>query len=232
MPAEPAAKAIIFDVEGTLIDCTRETIACWHETLASFGIDAPAEALQLLSGLDGNDLVKKLAPSADDAMRRAIIKAQGKRYKKDYLPLARPVPHAGQLMESLRKNGWRLALATTCDRAELRFYGRIMRSLELCEVAVCGGDVKRGKPHPDLFKLALRRLELSPEACIAVGDTPYDVMAAHSVGLTCFGVLTGGFTARDLLESGAEEVAKNVAVLAYPVKGERNAKGDRRVLTA
>ena len=50
-------------------------------------------------------------------------------------------------------------MATTCDRAELRFYGRIMRSLELCEVAVCGADVKRGKPHPDLFKLALRRLE-------------------------------------------------------------------------
>ena len=45
MPAEPAAKAIIFDVEGTLIDCARETIACWHETLASFGIDAAADTL-------------------------------------------------------------------------------------------------------------------------------------------------------------------------------------------
>ena len=182
MPAEPTAKAIIFDVEGTLIDCAGETIACWYETLASFGIDARADALQLLSGLDGDDLVKKLAPNADDATRRAIIKAQRKRYKKDYLPLARPVPHAGELMESLRKSGWRLALATTSDRVELRFYGRIMRSLELCEVAVCGADVKPGKPHPDLLKLALRRLELSPEACIAVGDTPYDAMAARSIG--------------------------------------------------
>ena len=115
MPAEPAAKAIIFDVEGTLIDCARETIACWHETLASLEIDAPADTLQLLSGLDGDDLVKTLAPDADDTTRRAIIKAQGKRYKR--LSAFSPSgPHVGQLLERLRKNGRRLALATTLPR--------------------------------------------------------------------------------------------------------------------
>jgi HAD superfamily hydrolase (TIGR01509 family) len=215
MPAEQAHKAIVFDVEGTLIDCTGNTIACWQATLARFGIDVDQPILQRLSGLDGEDMLTKLAPEADDALRKKIIKAQGQRYKNDYLPLARTVPHAGQLLESLRREGWRLALATTCDRTELRYYAQMMRALELCEVAVCGADVKRGKPHPDLFKLARRRLQLGPEAIIAVGDTPYDALAAGAAGMSCLGVLSGGFAAHELLDAGVKEVARNVTELRF-----------------
>jgi beta-phosphoglucomutase-like phosphatase (HAD superfamily) len=91
----------------------------------------------------------------------------------------------------------------------------MMREVELCEVAVCGADVKRGKPHPDLFKLARRRLELGPEAIIAVGDTPYDALAAGAAGMSCLGVLSGGFAAHELLDAGVKEVARNVTELRF-----------------
>jgi len=69
---------------------------------------------------------------------------------------------------------------------------------------VCGSDVKHGKPHPDVFELARKRLKVRMRrSIVCVGDTPYDAAAARAAGLATVGVLTGHFAASDLLASGS-----------------------------
>ena len=84
----------------------------------------------------------------------------------------------------------------------------------LCDVIVCGSDVKKGKPHPDLFRFVLKKLELHQHsAAIAIGDTPFDAMAAQATGMGAVGVLTGGHTAQELEHAGCALVIPQVADL-------------------
>ena len=81
--------AYIFDVEGTLIDCVAETLQCRGETLAAFGISVPSGHLQLMSGMDGDEMLATLAPGLDQRARKNILAAQGERYRAVYLPRVR-----------------------------------------------------------------------------------------------------------------------------------------------
>ena len=86
---------------------------------------------------------------------------------------------------------------------------------ELCDVVVCGSDVKKGKPHPDLFRFVLNKLSLHQDsAAVAIGDTPFDAMAARASGMGAIGVLTGGYAAQDLEHAGCAMVLPQIAALA------------------
>jgi HAD superfamily hydrolase (TIGR01509 family) len=211
------ANLLIFDVEGTLIDCVPDIITCWRETLADYGIRVTTEELQRYSGLDSDDMLKALAPLERPEARSEISKSQSHRYKEHYLDQAKAIPGVHDALKELKGSDRRLALATTCQRGELSRYDRLIDVLSLCEEVSCGTDVKRGKPHPDLFRLVLRRLKTQAAAAIAVGDTPYDAMAARACGIPAIGVLTGGFSASDLREAGCAEVVADVTkIVLHP----------------
>jgi HAD superfamily hydrolase (TIGR01509 family) len=202
--SEPANQDFIFDVEGTLVDCVPETLACWEAVLKEFGHDRSVQDLQPYSGMDPNDMLEQLVTQASGELRQAIIKRQGDAYRESYLPKARPLPGVRQLFTALKSSGRGIALATTCDREELDHYRKVMEVDDLIDVIACGDDVKHGKPHPDLFELALKRLGRT--AAIVVGDTPFDAIAAKRIGSVPVGVLSGGFAKRMLIEAGCVAV--------------------------
>jgi phosphoglycolate phosphatase-like HAD superfamily hydrolase len=108
-----------------------------------------------------------------------------------------------------------LGIATTCKRDELACYDEKMAGvLAQADAVASGDDVEKGKPHPDLCEVVLRRMGLVPAASgIAVGDTPYDAIAASKVGLRAVGVLTGGFSSEALRAAGCDLVLDRVADL-------------------
>jgi phosphoglycolate phosphatase-like HAD superfamily hydrolase len=121
--------AYIFDVEGTLIDCAPQTLRCWHETLAAFGVPVPMVShLQRLSGMDGNEMLATLLPSLDEGARKEIVDAKGERYRADYLPRVRAFPGVRVIFTAIKAHGARIALATDCQSDELKRY----RSLIEC----------------------------------------------------------------------------------------------------
>jgi phosphoglycolate phosphatase-like HAD superfamily hydrolase len=81
--------AYIFDVEGTLIDCVPDVLKSWSETLAAFGVSVPTADLQLMSGMDGDEMLGTLVPGLDEHARKKILTAQGERYRAVYLPRLR-----------------------------------------------------------------------------------------------------------------------------------------------
>jgi HAD superfamily hydrolase (TIGR01549 family) len=212
--------AIIFDVEGTLVDCVPQTIECWQQTLAARGFHFPTEVLQHYSGMDGKLMLSSLLPSQPPALREALLEEQGKRYRENFLPGIKPFRGARSLFETLAARGHRLGLATTCQPDELRFYLRLLDISDFVTAAVCGNDVKRGKPAPDLILLAAERLAaFEMDGLAMVGDTPYDAQAALAAGARPVGLLTGGFSATELERAGCVAVATDLCNLRRSVFG-------------
>jgi HAD superfamily hydrolase (TIGR01509 family) len=203
--------AILFDIEGTLIDCVPQTLRCWRETLAGFGHDIPIARLQPLTGMDGNDMLRALLPpEAVEAQGEEIRKAEGDRFKRDYLPDARPFPRVPELFAALKAAGLRIGIATNSTRHEVDIYCKRLCVDGLVDVVADGNDSPRGKPSPDIVRIALTRLGMRPSDAAMIGDTPYDMLAARAADVAAFGILTGGFTAAALHEAGARGVFADV----------------------
>jgi phosphoglycolate phosphatase-like HAD superfamily hydrolase len=206
--------AIIFDVEGTLINCVGHVLDSWHKTLAEGGHTVLRADLQRFSGMDGHDMLDRLLPGVPTTEKEVLLKAQGERYRRSYLHLGRPFAGVRDLITGLKKDGYRLAIATTCKADELKAYDAHMGILDSIDAVACGSDASHGKPHSDLFRLALRKLPgLEPRKAMAVGDTPYDALAAKPLSISVTGLLTGGFDEHELRTAGCDVILPDVGSL-------------------
>jgi HAD superfamily hydrolase (TIGR01509 family) len=208
-----AAQAVIFDVEGTLVDCVPLTLQSWQEVLRAVGHEVSRSQLQELSGRDTDELLAELLPQVPAATRTRIGKEQGRHYRDRYLGMVRAIPGVAKVLAELRQAGKRIGLGTSCERDELDRYLEVAGCGGLVDYIACGDDARRGKPHPDLFALALHGLGIAAPAAVVVGDTPYDAQAAAALGLPAIGVLTGGFSASDLRCAGCVDVVEAVTDL-------------------
>jgi phosphoglycolate phosphatase-like HAD superfamily hydrolase len=214
--------AYIFDVEGTLIDCVADILQCWRETLTAFGVPAPAAKLQLMSGMDGDEMLATLVPGLDEYARKKILTAQDERYRAVYLPRVRAFPGVRAVFSAIKSHGGRIALATDCEGVELKRYRSLMNVDDLIDAVACGDDVSRGKPDPALVELALHHLGGTPAASATmIGDTPFDAEAARSAGSTAWGTLTGGHARSPLIDAGCSEVVASVGDFARYFQGEK-----------
>jgi phosphoglycolate phosphatase-like HAD superfamily hydrolase len=225
LPMKHRPVAIIFDVEGTLVDCVPKVLASWHETLSDIGHEITVETLQRYSGLDGADMLDRLIPDIGAATRKRILSQQGELYRRKYLLAAHPFEGVRPLFEDLKRGHYLIGIATTCKADELAIYDRDLNILQLCDAVASGSETSSGKPHPDLYRNVLQKLALTdhPAGVMAVGDSPFDAMAARALGLQCVGVATGGFSVRKLKSLGCSLVLQHVRDLrdhlVFPSEG-------------
>jgi phosphoglycolate phosphatase-like HAD superfamily hydrolase len=207
------AEIFVFDVEGTLVDAMMPTLRCWRETLQVFGYDISLAELHELSGMDGDEMLTRLLPDAPKTVRKETIELQGKRFRADFLTHIPAFPGVRALFGDLKQRGRRIALATDCQKDELEHYLSVGNIEDLVDAVACGDDVRRGKPAPGVVEIALRRVRAGRKACVLVGDTPFDALAARKAGIQAAGVLTGHFSERALREAGCSAVFRDVTVL-------------------
>ncbi len=219
-------KAVIFDIDGTLIDSVDLHAAAWQEALRHFGHDVPYEKVRQQIGKGGDLLMAALLPE-DDVRRRGkeIEEYRLDLFKREYLPRVRPFPMVRELFERIKADGPRIALASSAKEEELERYKEIAGIADLLEAETSSDDAERSKPHPDIFEAALARLEgIEAADAIAVGDTPYDAQAAGKVGLRTIGLLCGGWPERELRQAGCIAIYRGPADLLRhydqsPLKG-------------
>lgn len=121
-----------------------------------------------------------------------------------------------ELLAGLKKRSLTIGIATSCKADELRIYDKRMQVLEFVDAIACGDDVRKGKPHPDLYYAVLKKLGLTElRRAMGVGDSPYDAIAAKSLGLRAAGVLTGGFSSVTLVKAGCERILRDVRELDH-----------------
>ena len=205
MAASLNYRAVIFDVEGTLVDCVPLVLESWRDILAKAGYSFELRQLQPYSGMDGEWMLEQLLPHADAQQRHELLKMQGEHYRSTFIHRARPFPGLRDLFHRLEQFGVGIGIATTCKLDELEIYDQHMRVVGMANAVTCGESVKHGKPDSALLRNCLEALQVSdPASALAVGDTPYDARAGAAIGVHCAGVRTGGFTDEILWEAGYE----------------------------
>jgi HAD superfamily hydrolase (TIGR01509 family) len=208
-------KAVIFDVDGTLVDSNDLHIKAWREAMRGCGKDVSYEELHEQMGKGGDQLMPIFcSPEELKRFGSELEQNRTELFKSDYLPRVRPFPKVRELFERIKEDGLSIALASSATEEEVEGHKKNLRIEDLLETATSSDDAKRSKPHPDIFQAALAGLgEAEPEEAVVIGDTPYDVIAAGKAGIRTIGLLSGGFKEEDLRGAGAVEIYKDVADL-------------------
>ena len=201
-------RAVIFDVDGTLVDTVDLHARAWTETFRHFGVEVAFDAVRGQIGKGGDQLMPVfLSPEMLERRREEIERFHGELYKRDGLPKAKPFPGVRALFERIRADGRRVVLASSGKREEVDHYIELFGIRDLIDSATTSDDAERSKPFPDIFQAALGRLApIRPEEAVVVGDTPYDAEAAARAGIPSVGVLCGGFPEADLRRAGCVAV--------------------------
>jgi len=208
-------RAVIFDIDGTLIDSVAGHARAWQEVFARYGVDAPFERVRQQIGKGGDQLMPVFIP-------RDLIERKGKEiereraeiFKSRYLPGVKPFPGTRELIERVKAEGLQVAIASSAKEDELKEYLKIARIDDLIEHITSSDDAERSKPYPDVFQAALAKLRgVSPAEAVAVGDSPYDAEAAGKAGMRAVGVLCGGFPESELRAAGCVAIYKDPADL-------------------
>jgi HAD superfamily hydrolase (TIGR01509 family) len=211
-------KAVIFDVDGTLIDTVDLHADAWVQALKHFGYEIAFQDMRSQIGKGGDQILHGLLPPDVIEQRADEIKDyRADLFKRDYLHMAQAFPGVRELFERIRASGQRAVLASSGTEEEVEQYKEIAGIADLIDSATSSDDAERSKPFPDIFQAALAKLSpLGPDEAVVIGDTPYDAEAARKAGIKSIGVLTGGFAEQALKDAGCiavydgpEDILKN-----------------------
>lgn len=208
-------KAVIFDVDGTLVDSVDFHAKAWHEAFKEFGREVPVAKIREQIGKGGDQLLPVFfSPVEIERFGDQLEKRRSAIFKRKYLPQVRAFPKVRELFIRILRDGKHLALASSAKEDELASYKRIAKVDDLVQEETSADDAERSKPHPDIFQAALKRLgNVAPRDAIVVGDTPHDAEAASKAGLRTIGLLSGGWSAEELRTAGCIATYLDVANL-------------------
>ncbi|MFP4634476.1 MAG: HAD family hydrolase [Nitriliruptoraceae bacterium] len=215
VPSGPAAlTAVLFDMDGVLVDSTDAHVAAWNRFLEERGLEPPEAGVRSLFGRRAAEAVAMLLHLDLDSPELEEALGDLERYADELLEGSGPgqnlVYGAAGVVADLADAGWRLAVATSARRhiAE-HSLGRLRSAFE---ALVTAEDVSHGKPHPEVYLTAAARLEVPPPACVVVEDSVAGVEAGVRAGMHVVAVPTTAPEQR-LVEAGAEVVLGHVAEL-------------------
>jgi HAD superfamily hydrolase (TIGR01509 family) len=223
-------KAVIFDIDGTLVDSVDLHAQAWKDTFKNFGKDVPYEQVRHQIGKGADQLLPVFFSREElEELGDEIEQYRSDIFKREYLPRVRAFPKVRELFERVTKGGKRIVLASSAKEDEINAYKKIANIDDLVEVETSSDDAEKSKPHPDIFKAALEGLgDVRPEDVIVVGDTPYDAEAAGKLGIRTIGLLSGGFPESELRSAGASRIFEDPADLLQSYDesplGERKAE--------
>jgi HAD superfamily hydrolase (TIGR01549 family) len=196
-------EAVIFDIDGTLVDSVDLHAQAWQETFRHFGREVPFPVLRHQIGRGADQLLPLFFSSEElESFGKELEKHRSGLYKRLYLPDVKAFPKVRELFERIKSDGKLIALASSSAKEEADYYKHLANIEDLVEAEVCSEDVENSKPAPDVFTVALRRIGRDSHDVLVVGDTPYDAEAAAKSNLRSVGVLCGGFAEQELLDAG------------------------------
>ncbi len=189
-PDRAAPRAVLWDLDGTLVDSTEYHWRSWQQPLAAEGVRI-TKADFLASFGQRNDAILRgwLGPDADPARMRRVGDAKEASYREIIAAEGiSPLPGAAEWVRRLHEAGWLQAIASSAPRLNVEVVRRALGFEGVIETFVAAEDVQRGKPDPEVFLTAAARLGVSPARCVVVEDAAAGIEAARRAGMRCIGV--------------------------------------------
>ena len=214
-------KAVIFDVDGTLVDTNDLHAEAWVEAFGHFGVEVSAADIRPQIGKGSDQLMPVfLSPERLSQDGERIAAYRSDLFARDYLNRSRAFPGVRALFERLRGAGKTIVLGSSSSTKEVEHHMRLAEIKDLVDAVTSADDANRSKPAPDIFGAALERIApLRAEDAIVVGDTPYDAEAAAKLGLRTIGLLCGCFAKADLKAAGCIALYQDPEALLRDYEG-------------
>lgn len=212
--------ALLFDLDGTLIDSVYQHVATWAQTLASFSVVIPQWKIHRRVGMSGKSFLQELLREGVFRPKRLDLDELEEKHDELFagtIPQLQPLPGSNDLLQHLADTKIRTAIATTGGRkATSALLAKIKFPAEF--PVLTGDDVKKAKPSPDVFVAAAKRLRVPIENCIIVGDSVWDLLAAGRKSALGVGLLSGGTSTSELEGAGAFRVYSDPADLLMHIE--------------
>ncbi len=205
--------AILFDLDGTLVDTVYQHVLAWSDPLKAAGIVLPDWKIHRRVGMSGKSMLQQLFREHGKGRSKINIKALEAKHDSVFTKISRSVrvlPGSQELLRHLTRLGVRWAIATTGNKKQTK---RLLQNFTIPAntVIATGDDVAKAKPSPDVFVLAAERLGVPIENCIVTGDSVWDMLAAARRRALGVGILAGGYSKDELEQSGAFRVYSDPA---------------------
>ncbi len=215
-------KAILFDIDGTLVDTNDMHVLAWEEAFARVGASFDRQVIHDQIGKGTDMLVPTLLPDADEDQQEELGDTHRAIFKAQYLETAKPFAKAHDLLAHTHGLGQQVVLASSASGGELDHYIGLLNARDLIAATTSSDDVEKTKPAPDIFATALEKLPgIDPSEVIVVGDTPYDIEAAAKCGIAAVAVRSGKFEDAQLQAAGAVAIYDDVAALSPAMQPPR-----------
>jgi phosphoglycolate phosphatase-like HAD superfamily hydrolase len=207
-------KAILFDIDGTLVDSNDMHVIAWQEAFAGIGATFDRQAVHDQIGKGADMLVPTLLPGLDEAAQVKLGEAHGRIFKAKFLSGVRPFKQAHDLLAHAHGLGQQVVLASSASEAELDHYLDLLDARALVAATTSSDDVQRTKPAPDIFATALKKISgIDAKEALVVGDTPYDIEAGRKCGIAAVALRSGKFRDEVLRAAGAVAIYDDAAAL-------------------
>jgi phosphoglycolate phosphatase-like HAD superfamily hydrolase len=202
-------KAVLFDVDGTLVDSNYLHVLAWWQAFRQAGTDIPMADIHRCVGMGGDRLIAHLLDDDRDRSRDKHIKASHGAVFATYWPALRRFAGARELVNRTAGEDLAVVLASSAEEQELAVLRRVIDADDSVTAATSSADARNSKPAPDILQAALDAAGLLAEESVFVGDAVWDVQAAADLGIPCIGLECGGTSAAILTRAGAVEVYRN-----------------------
>jgi HAD superfamily hydrolase (TIGR01509 family) len=206
-------RAVLFDVDGTLVDSNYLHTVAWWEAFGQAGYDVAMADIHRAIGMGSGQMLDQLLPDDRDAdIDKEVSAAHGALYG-TYRGRVKPLRGAAGLLRACHDHGLRVVLASSADEETFKGLRAVLDAEDAIDEATFSGEVDRSKPAPDLVHVALDKAGVAAEEAVFVGDTVWDVQACQQAGVRCVGFLSGGIGRGELLDAGAAEIYRGPAEL-------------------
>lgn len=210
-------RALLLDVDGTLVDSTYVHVSTWHRALLEAGAPVPHVEVHRRVGKDGATLVAELLEVAgvddDEDSSRTASRVQDlhSRYFAEAASSLRLLPGARDLVREAHQRGWVTVLATSAPPSEFAEARELLDVDEYVDAVTTGEDVDQAKPDPTIVGIALERAGVDAADAVMVGDATWDAIAATKLGIRSIGVRTGGIGDAELRDAGFSDIVDDAA---------------------
>jgi beta-phosphoglucomutase family hydrolase len=184
------SRAVLWDMDGTLVDSAEYHWQAWRDTMCREGFPITHEQFQATFGQRNDSILRQwLGEKVTSELIQRIGDAKEGLYRQNVRQHGiSALPGALEWIHLLHKQGWLQAIASAAPRANVETILEVLRVSECFEAIVSAEDVHRGKPDPEVFLIAASKLGVTPEHCIVVEDAEHGIQAARAAQMKSIGV--------------------------------------------
>lgn len=210
----PRSKAVIWDMDGVIADTAPYHLKAWQEVFQKRGVNFTEGDFRHSFGQRNDTIIKNiLGGEVSQPEIDAIANEKEESFRRRIKQKLKPLPGVMELMTSLRKHGFQMALASSAPIENIQLVIRTLGINDCFQSIICDRDVTEGKPSPQVFLLAAERLGVEPGDCIVIEDAVAGVTAAKRAGMYCLALASThprySLTEADLVVNTLEAVSAN-----------------------